>query len=462
MTGRFLRVELRRSAAGGIALLMLVVGTAMLLSSTQFFAGRWMQLAVNTRSMLMVLLPLALAGGAWLGRRETRHRVDELFASTVRPRWHRVVPTAGALAIAVVTAYVLVFLIAAGWVVPTSEYFPTNAIVVTSVGALSLVAAGWLGMAAGRAVPRVITAPVLAVVGFALVGLAPELVMTPDLNAEIARFRPEPSAVLLVPVFSGGVDDLQTIVTRISLLQTLWLVALATTGLLLLSAVGRRATALAVLPAVLGAAVAVPLLPAGGTRAAAAVDPVAAELVCDTGGPQVCVTRVHAGILPDVVGPARQALNMVAAKLPNAPTRAVQSQQVAYWAQLVPDSSLPRHQADTIVFDTPTIGRTGRAELSADFLPSLLLAPWEQECGEGSDLDEAYLAQVVAAAWLSGQPPTPPPGWEPAETEQAKTAYEALVGLPEAEQQRRMAAARDAAMDCRADGLLAILPEEKS
>ncbi|MEV4626481.1 hypothetical protein AB0J90_09380 [Micromonospora sp. NPDC049523] len=86
MTGRFLRVELRRSAAGGIALLMLVVGTVMPLSSTQSFTGRWMQLAVNTRSMLMVLLPLALAGGAWPGRRETRHRVDELFAQP-----HRVV-----------------------------------------------------------------------------------------------------------------------------------------------------------------------------------------------------------------------------------------------------------------------------------------------------------------------------------------------------------------------------------
>ncbi|MGW1449578.1 ABC transporter permease, partial [Micromonospora sp. NPDC002411] len=145
MTGRILRIELRRSAAVAVALLMLVTGTVLLLTATQFFAGRWMQLAVTTRTMLMVLLPLALAGGAWLGRRDARNRVDELFASTVRPRWQRVGPTAGALAIAVVTAYLLVFLIAAGWVVRTSAYFPARAIVVTAVGVPALVAAAWLG-----------------------------------------------------------------------------------------------------------------------------------------------------------------------------------------------------------------------------------------------------------------------------------------------------------------------------
>ena len=38
-------------------------------------------------------------------------------------------------------------------------------------------------------------------------------------------------------------------------------------------------------------------------------------------------------------------------------------------------------------------------------------------------------------------------------------AYQALVSLPEAEQRRRMAAAREAALDCQGDGLTAVLPE---
>ncbi|MCG5468613.1 hypothetical protein LADH09A_002481 [Micromonospora sp. LAH09] len=460
MTGRILRIELRRSAALSVALLSLVTGTVLLLTSTQFFAGRWMQLAISSRSLLMVLLPFALAGGAWLGQRDARYRVTELFASTVRPRWQRVVPTASALAVAVASAYVLVFLVAAGWVVPTAGYFPASALVVAGVGVPALVAAGWLGMAAGRAVPRVVTAPVLAVVGFVLVGLIPDLVMMANTNAGLARLGPEPSAVLLVPTFNG-LDDLQTITTRVSLLQTLWLVSLAATGLLLLGAVRRRAIALAVLPAVLGGAVAVPLLPVGGTRGAAVVDPVAIELVCDNDGPQVCVTRAHTALLPDVVGPARQALGMMATKLPDAPVRAVQTRQADYWSRRDPGTAPPRHAADTIVFDTPTIDRAGRADLSGDyFLPSLLDAAWGQDCGDRSEPDEP-LARTVATAWLSGQPPTPQRWWDPADIERAQSAYQALVSLPETEQRGRMAAARAAAMDCRSDGLLAILPAKK-
>ncbi|MFE9188732.1 hypothetical protein ACFYL6_03880 [Micromonospora sp. NPDC007208] len=461
MTGRILRIELRRSAALGIGLLLLVTGAALLLSSTEFFAGRWMQLAVLARSILMVLLPLALAGGAWMGRRDARHRVGELFASTVRPRWQRVVPTASALAVTVVTAYVLVFVIAAGWVVPTSGYFPSASIVVTAVAVPALIAAGWLGMAAGRAVPRVITAPVLAVVGFVLVGLAPELAMAPDTGAEIAQFRPEPTAMLLLPTING-LDDFQTITTRVSLLQALWLVSLAVTGLLLLGAVRRRAIVFAVLPAVLGVAVALPLLPVGGARGAAVVDPVAIELVCDNDGPQVCVRRVHAALLPDVVGPARQALAMIAAKLPNAPVRAVETQQVTYWARLDPGSTPPRHSADTIIFDAPTIDRGGHADLSDDyFLPALLEATWQQECGEQSIRDDVYWARMVAATWLTGRPPAPRRGWRPEEMAVLESAYQALVSLPEVEQRRRMAAARDGVLACRDDELVAIMSKDR-
>ncbi|WP_051723591.1 ABC transporter permease [Micromonospora chokoriensis] len=461
MTGRILRIELRRSAALGTALLLLVTGAALLLSSTQFFAGRWMQLAVIGRSMLMVLLPLALAGGAWMGQRDARYRVNELFASTVRPRWQRVIPSASALAVSVVTAYLLVFLIAAGWVVPTSGYFPSATIAVTAVGVLALIAAGWLGMAAGRAVPRVITAPILAVVGFVLVGLVPEFVTSPAMSTDLTYFRPEPAAVLLVPTFTG-LDDFQTVATSVSLLQALWLVSLAATGLLLLGAGRRRAIAFALLPAVLGVAVALPLLPVGGARGAAVVDPVAIELVCDDDGPQVCVTRAHAALLPDVVGPARQALAMMAAKLPNAPARAVETRQVDYWARLDPHTAPARHSPDTIVFETPTIDRGGHADLSGDyFLPSLLEAAWQQECAEQSISGEVYRARMVAAAWLIGRPPAPQSGWHPTEMARLQSAYQALVSLPEAEQQRRMGAAREGALACRDDELVSILPADQ-
>ncbi|MEO3926087.1 hypothetical protein ABGB07_19785 [Micromonosporaceae bacterium B7E4] len=458
MMGRILGIELRRSAAVGAALLSLVVSAAALLSFPQGFAGRWMQLAVAVRLMLMLSWPLALAGGAWLGRRDARSRVDELFASTARPRWQRVLPTAAALAVTLVAGYALTFLVAAAWVIPAAGYFPVTAIAVTAVGALSVVAAGWLGMAVGRAVPRLVTPPALAVAGVALAGLLPDWLSAAAFAGDPAKV--EPAALLLTPVYLGELHDFQTVVARVNLTQALWLAALAATGLLLFGAVGRRAVALAVLPAVLGAAVAVPLMPTGGYDAAAAVDPDAVELVCDDDGPQVCVTRVHAGLLPDLVGPARQALTMMAAKLPDAPVRAVESQQVTLPAWPVP--APPRPEADTLVFPGPPIGRTGRADVSSEpVLPSLLKAAWQQDCADGSgDSIEAYLARAVAAAWLTGQPPAPEDWWESGERRRVERAYQALVGLPQDEQRRRMAAAREAVLDCRSDALLPILPRD--
>ncbi|MFD0822521.1 hypothetical protein ACFQ0D_30340, partial [Micromonospora zhanjiangensis] len=248
MTGRILRIELRRSVAVGFALLSLVVGTALLLSATGLFAGRWMQLAIATRTMLVVLWPLTLAAGAWLGRRDARARVVELFASTARPRWQRVLPAAVALAATVVTGYVLMFLIGTAWVVPSSRYFPVTALAVVAVGAVSLVAAGWLGMAAGRAMPRLITAPALAVLGILVVGLLPDYVSSRNLVDPAAD--PDPAALLLNPAYGGSLHDFQTVAARVNLTQLLWLAALAGTGLLLAAAASRRSVAVAVLPAV--------------------------------------------------------------------------------------------------------------------------------------------------------------------------------------------------------------------
>ena len=457
--GRILRIELRRSPAMLVALLSAVTGAGLLVSYPASFAGRWMQLAVATRLDLLVLLPLALAGGAWLGRRDALHRVDELFASTVRPRWQRVLPTAAAFGLAVVAAYLLVFLVGAAWVAPTARYFPGAAVAVAAVGALSLVAAGWLGMAAGRAVPRLVTAPALAVVGAAVAGM-PAL-LPPSGSVVGTTTRAGSAVLLLTPIHDGNIDDFQTIVARVTVPQALWLAALAVTGLLLLGVVSRRGIALAVLPAVLGAVIAIPLLPAGGYPAAAAVDSAAGELVCDTGTPQVCLTRVHAYLRPDIAGPARQAVTLLAAKLPGAPTRAVESRQLHEWARSGKDPVRAEPQAGTLVFDLATLGITDPAEYAgADFLSFLLVAPWQPGCG--ADAPDGSTFGAVAVAWLKNQPVDPQGLAEPAERTRAQAAYRALAGLPRAEQGRRMARARDAALGCRGDALLPILAEGTS
>ena len=100
---RALRIDLRRSSAAGIGLLLLVLGliSMFLLSEAEWWVGRWTRLAVQERSLLDLLWPLTLAAGAWQVGRDRRGRVGELFASTGRPAWQRVTPPAVALIVTV-------------------------------------------------------------------------------------------------------------------------------------------------------------------------------------------------------------------------------------------------------------------------------------------------------------------------------------------------------------------------
>ncbi|MFF3853844.1 hypothetical protein [Micromonospora sp. NPDC002575] len=453
MTGRIMRIEVRRSAVPGIALLLLIAGAALMLTITGGYSGRWTQLAAYARSTLMLLMPLALAGGAWLGRRDRRHRVDELFGTTVRPRWQRSVPLAAGYAVVLTTVYLLTFLLGAPWVASTAGYFPASTIPITAVGALALVAAGWLGMAAGRAVPRVGTAPVLAVVAFAVLTFVPDYVSMSGYDENFTKVRPDPAALLLAPAVDS-LDDFRTIPSSVSLLQALWLAALAATGLLLLGAVGRRAAALAVLPAVVGAAVTVPLLPTGGYSGSAVLDPAAVELVCDDDGPQVCVTRAHAALLPKVVGPARETLALIAAKLPDAaPTRVEESRQVVAGST----GSEPNQVRDdgTLVFDALSVGWTGFADVSADELTSSLLdAAWSQECG---DHYATFLPRAVVIAWLTDSPPDLGREPTPEERQKVDAALRSLRNLPAGEQRQRVGAARAAVLGCELDRFNSLL-----
>jgi hypothetical protein len=462
MTGRILWIELRRcTPAAVIALVSIVIGVGAQLAWTQVFAGRWMQLAVTNRMSLLVLLPLALAGGAWLGRREAQHRVNELFASTIRPRSQRVIPSAAAYAITIVAAYLLVFAVGTTWVFPTAGYFPGTAIVVTAVGAVSLIAAGWLGMAAGRAVPRLVTAPAVAVAG-ALVVLLPELMTDPIEASTTGR---NPVALMLSPLIQE-IQDFQTIATQVNMAQALWFGSLAGSGLLLLAAASRRAVALAMLPVMLGFAITVSLAPdrSPGNSVLVAADSAATKLVCDDHGPRVCVTQVHAGLLADIAGPVRQALATTAAKLPNAPTEAVESTEIPSWAQSGDDAAAARYPSQALVFSSPTITRSGRAELGDAFAGDLLQSVWDHGCADpassrpAAEPSDVVIARQVAVAWLSG----PAAAFEDMSAEdrqRAESSYRALISLPQEEQARRMRTAREAATECRTDGFLPILGE---
>ncbi|SCL45092.1 hypothetical protein GA0070606_0599 [Micromonospora citrea] len=441
---RVLGIELRRSAAIGAAVSLAVVGSlAMYFAEGIAFSTGWMQLAMTQRWYLALLWPLMLAAGAWQARREHRSNVGELFASTPRPVPQRVVPTLGAMAIAVVAGYLVMGLAGAAWIFGTAGYLPVEVFVVTAVGTLALIAASWLGLAVGRLLPSPVTAPAVGVAGLGL------LLTVPFATRPLGWL-----ALILSPMVEMNVpDDYATVPGRVSAAQSLWLAGLAVAAALLFASNGWRSRVAAVLPVVVGVALAVTVMPHENRLVTDAVDPVARELVCAEGEPQVCVSRVHEKRLPEVTAPAREALALLK-KLPDAPTR-VHEDTSAF-----PDT-YPEFHADTVLLrvDADRKGHlANKPNVLTDVVTGAFAGP--PACEDAP----ARADQLAAAHWLTGTRPTPPdpdltgePGYvsEDASVEEATEVWQRLRALPEDEATSRVAALRQAAVNCRpGDGVL--------
>ena len=433
---RILGIEVRRSAALGTVLMLLVAGAVLLYAAPQRWATGWMPLAMVQREYLVLLWPLALAAGAFQARREHRTHVAELFTSTPRPPAQRVIPVLGAMAIAVACAYALVAALGIPWIADTASYLPVSVFVVLAVGALAMIGGAWLGLAVGRLVPSMVTAPVLAVAGIGLLMVLP-----------VAVGRREWLALVFSPMYGmGQYTDYQTVGGTVSAAQAIWLTALAAAAVVLLAAGSWRTRVAALLPAALGATLAVMLVPRG-EHVANPIDPVARELVCADGSPRVCVSRIHAGLLPELVPPARDALNRLA-KLPGAPT-AVHEDTTTYHPYITPE---PRPGVVLVEVRADKSGHLawpGRVvpETVADAIDPLI-------CPDGVD----PAVTRAAAAYLADDEPRPDRYTidEPAEINaEAVQLLNGLRALPEQEALARIAAVRAARLACKdVEGLL--------
>jgi hypothetical protein len=450
MGARILRIELRQSVALWAALVIAATGLFVLFASNEPY-GSWMQLVIVSRDIMQLTWPLALAAGAWQAMRERRSRVEELVSTTPRPRWQRVLPVATAMAIAAVAAYLVMLAGAASHVRHVDGYFPLGAIPLIALGALAMVGAVWLGQAVGALLPSPLTAPMLAVIGF--VGLA----VSPMIVAQDSRDR---GAVLFFPYLQGPRDGgfaLQMLSTRANLVQALWFAALAATGLAVFAASRPGTRVAALLPVVLGAAIAVPAMPR--TLSGAWIDDRrATELVCTDDDPEVCIPRLHAYALDHVRGPARQALSILAAKLPpTAPTR------VLVWSVDDKGPDDPR-AADRLAVSIPTVLDVMDYS-SEDLLWIMLDGAGVSPCanlarpnpedepqakGDPDTRESGYAAaRLVAAAWLLDRDIRPAEGSdEGPEVTLARQALATLRALPADEQRTRVTALRDAERKC--------------
>ncbi len=346
--------------------------------------------------------------------------MTELFASTPRPRVQRTVPTLGAMALTIVAGYLLMTVAGAVSIISTAKYLPVAVVAVVAVGALALLAAVWLGLAVGRLLPWLATAPALGVAGLGLLLGIPALT------------RPKGwLALVFSPIYEMNMPDAYTTVAgRISAAQAIWLAALAVAGVLLFASNGWRLRVTALLPVVLGAALAITVMPHHNRLVVDSVDPVAQELICAKDEQRVCVSRVHEGLLPEIVPQARQALTILA-KLPGAPTR-VHEDNTTYLPYI------PAPRGADVALVSITAGETG--DLTTKIVTSVFASP--NDCDKGPE----WADTLAAAYWLIGREPV---AEAPDVAADAVTRWQELRKLPAEQAQAKVTAIRDAALGCK-------------
>ncbi|MEV6925671.1 hypothetical protein AB0M46_14385 [Dactylosporangium sp. NPDC051485] len=427
---RILRIELRRSAALWAGLILLVAGVVMCYVAPQRWSSGWMALAMIEREYLMAMAPLALSAGAWQGRRESRAGLSELVESTPRPRLQRVLPVLGALGLAVIGGYLAVLAVTAPWIAGTARYLPAAAFAVVTVGALTVAAAAWLGIAVGRLWPSIAAGPVLACAGIGWL-----------MGFPAAARGQQWLGMLFSPMYGmSQFSDYETVSGRLTAAQAVWLVALVVTVYVLHGAERRRARMAALLPLVLGVAVAITVLP-HDRSVEHAIDPVAQELVCTTDAPKVCVARVHSALLPEVTPQARQALALLA-RLPQPPAEA--HEDTATWGSGVPE---PGPDPAGVALMTFAVDARGHLAFPDDLVPRTVgrVLANVGRCPGG--LDSSILR--AATYWLVGTEPPDEPGVDDDRwNDHVRQLWQGLRKLPEARALARVTAVREGALRC--------------
>lgn len=304
---------------------------------------------------------------------------------------------------------------------------------------LVLIGAAWTGVAVGRRWSSPLVAPVLAAA-----------VLVVQFGASEAAHGGDRLGNLALLIDWPPDSPWETMSTRLLLSRLALGAGLLLTGLLLAAGGSWRARVGA--PASLAAGVAGLLLI--GTPTAAGtwqLDPAAYRYICADGVPQVCVTAVHAHLLPGVTTDARRALRALA-KLPGAPTRAVELRLDTIGSSDSDQWYRPKPQPGTVQFQLEIDPAMGR---DPDVAESIVMGGGTRWSGCGHGADE--IAPAVAAAWLLDTDVVrlwdPWVGYRFAERlePEIRAGVQALRALPGPEQLRRVTALRDAAARCEPD-----------
>lgn len=447
-TTRVLGVELRRGSAPWAAAAGLAVGVILAIE----YRGVPAIVIGDSRQLLVVLIPLLLGAGAWHAGRDRRSGMSEVLTTTSRPSWRRRVPIAAAAALGSFagTAAPVGALLMTG--ASTGAYTATWMVAAMLVTAAYAAAAALWGLAIGRLVPWRITPPLLVLLGF--VSLTTLVILTDPEGAADGRY---PADWLLIPASGEGINDFERLTDSVLAGQMVWAFALGVAALVVyLPSGGLRL--LAALPVGGGLLLASVLLPQH-LHEGVTIDAGATDLVCAPGEPEVCARRAMPGVLDELVEPGREALALLDARLPQAPTRV----EAIFYGN---DSHVTGPPPDPQVLQAELYldGRATSGLTRDEILWTLLMGAGTRACGvvEDGGWQEYDAARLVAAAWVRGvEPPAPADGdghlnWLPP-TSVTHPAYDALLALPETEQQARVAELREAELGCEPGDRLGLL-----
>ncbi|MEW9518130.1 hypothetical protein [Streptomyces tubercidicus] len=461
MTGRVLRIELKRSVApwpgivvlgGSLAIFCLYDG--LWWRGTAGWTAQWTSMALWTRSLLTFLWPLAVGTGAVYGLREPRSRMAELLTTVPRPAWRRAALPAGAMALALASGFGLLVLVGGVQVaLGRTTYTPLDWLPISLVAALALVAGAVFGMGVARALPSVLTPPGLVLFFLMLTALLQQN-SDETLPSSIAPNR----LAQLLPVTAEPREMLLTLSGSVHLGQTLWLLGLLATGFALLSAVTRRARLLAVIPVLAGAALALLVLPAAA-RDTYVVDKAAAALVCD--GP-VCVTQANRSRLPELARRGKEALRVLhevlGDKAPNAVREDTRLRAIADKREPEPSGDVVLVDFDDRLLADATGEKLTRALIAQGLAPSCYGNNDREGGGRGN-----LPVQSVAVSWALHDSRLQPLAERGSDAylrtiwPDADVAWQRLTALSPAEQRSRIAELHTAGLSCTADNQLAVL-----
>lgn len=392
-TRRIARIEIRRTGALPVAAALATVGAVLIASKQEpfypyaYWSSSW-AFAIDWLSEYRILYgPLAAAAAAWVGGRERRRHLGELLATTARPALARTVMTWAALTLGLVLGMAVITGVLAAGIAPSVSYhggrWPAGLLLVL----LGIVVCSSFGFAAGRLISGRLVAPAVGLVLYVGTGMANYVDATWETFTVLAPTGHVPSRDgweligWVVPAAAG------------------WFVALSATALLI--AAGRRWTALA--SALVAVLLAVPLTGATGSDGRyeavwVQVDPQAQHQVCTPDAPEVCVTRVHAGLLDEVTPLARDVLTRVQ------PFLAVDRvSEVRYFNDTVPAGTLAMPGLE----GRSRFLRPGLAHpetIAQDIIVGLTTLQCDGDVLNGAD-QWPFVTPVVAEALLSGNAP---------------------------------------------------------